>query len=332
MNDIGTVARGLRSIALGASGLLLLASVAQAQDAKGPVGPVEITVGSSAGGTPDVLMRNAAKILNEEKIVENPLLIVNRTGGSWTVASNWVLNKKGDPNTLMTIAQPMITTPIVQGQKNTFEALTPLGVFVQGDLMLVVQPDAPFNSLGDLVNAAKEKPRGISFAGANTGATDHMATGLLEKAAGVKLNYIPYDGGGAAQAAFLGGNVTAIFVTLEEGKQLIDGKKAKPLAILDSQRRSEPEFSAIPTAREQGVDFVWGQFWGLAGPPGLDPALATWWKEKLARLVASQQWKDFVKKSYFRSTLVEGDAAQAFVADQHKLYVSVLRDLGLSKQ
>lgn len=318
--------------AAGLSALLLLVGSAVAQDAKAPTGPIEITVGSSAGGTPDVLMRNAAKILNEQKIVENPIIVNNRTGGSWTVASNWVLNKSGDGNTLMTIAQPMITTPIVQGQPNTFEKLTPLGVFVEGDLMLVVQPDAPFKNLQDFIAAAKEKPMGIRFAGANTGATDHMATGLLGKTAGVKLNYIPYDGGGAAQAAFLGKNVEAIFVTLEEGKGLIDSGRAKPLAVLDDERRPEEAFKNIPTAKEQGVDFVWGQFWGLSGPPNMDPALAAWWKEKLRKLVATQAWKDFLARSYFKSDLVEGDAAQAYIADQHKQYVQVLRDLGMSKQ
>jgi putative tricarboxylic transport membrane protein len=310
---------------------LLAASAANAQ-AGGPVGPVEITVGSSAGGTPDILMRNAAKILNEQKIVENPLVVVNRTGGSWTVASNWVLGKGGDKNTLMALAQPMIATPIVQGTPNTFEKLNPISVFVQGELMLVVQPDSPFKSMADLVAAAKLKERGVRFAGAQTGGTDQMATGLLEKAAGVKLNYIPFDGGGAATAAFLGKNVEAIFLSLEEGNGLIQSGKAKPLAILSEKRRPEPAFKDIPTAKEQGVNLVWTQFWGISCPPDSDLALVAWWEDKIRKLVASPGWTSFLEKSHFTSEVKDSKTSMAFLKEQHGIYVSVLRDLGLSKQ
>ena len=68
---------------------------------KAPTGPIEITVGSSPGGTPDVIMRNVVKIMTEEKIVPNPVVVQNRTGGSWANAYNHVLGKKGDENTLL---------------------------------------------------------------------------------------------------------------------------------------------------------------------------------------------------------------------------------------
>lgn len=314
------------------AGLAAILALAPASAQEGPTGPVEITVGSSAGGTPDVLMRSAAKILNEEKIVENPLVVVNRTGGSWTVASNWVLGKAGDRNTLMAIAQPVITTPIVQGTANTFEKLSPISLFVQGELMLVVGPDAPFNSLADLVKTAKEKERGVRVAGAQTGGTDQMATGLLEKAAGVKLNYIPYDGGGSATAAFLGGNVEAIFLSLDEGLGLIEAGKAKPLALLSTKRRPEPQFKDIPTAREQGVDLVWGQFWGIAAPPNSDPALVAWWQDKIRKLVASPAWTSFLAKSYFTSEVMDPATSMEFLKEQHGIYLGLLRDFGLAKQ
>jgi putative tricarboxylic transport membrane protein len=308
---------------------MLMAAPAFAQ---APEGPIEITVGSSAGGTPDVLMRSAAKILNEEKIVENPIVVANRTGGSWTVAANYVLGKAGDKNTLMAIAQPVITTPIVQGMPNTFEKVSPISVFVQGELMLVVAPDSPFNSLADLVKKAKEKERGVRIAGAQTGGTDQMATALLEKAAGVKINYIPFDGGGAATAAFLGSNVEAIFLSLEEAASLIEGKKAKPLAILSEKRRSEDAFKDVPTAKEQGIDLVWGQFWGIACPPDSDPKLVAWWEDKIGKLVESPTWTNFLAKSYYTSNVKGSAESMKFLKEQHAIYLALLREFGLAKQ
>ena len=76
---------------------------------KAPKGPVEITVGSGPGGTPDVIMRNIVKIMTEEKIVTIPVVVQNRVGGSHSNAYNYVLGKKGDENLLLTLASPVFT-------------------------------------------------------------------------------------------------------------------------------------------------------------------------------------------------------------------------------
>jgi putative tricarboxylic transport membrane protein len=314
------------------AGALALPSGATAQtgDARVPKGPIEITVGTSPGGTPDVIMRRMAKILNEEKIIENPLVVTNRTGGSWTVSNNWVLGKKGDENTVYGVAQPVFTTPITQGQKPVYNQLTPIAMFIQGDLIICAQPNGPA-TLVDIVKAAKEKPRSVKLAGAQAGSTDHMVTGLIEKAGGVKFNYIPFDGGGAAQAAFLGGNVDLIVLTIDEMLPLKQSGKLKPVAILSEQRRSEPELKDIPTAKEQGLSVVWGQAWGLAAPPETDPALVKWWDDKIAKLVKTDGWKNFIKGTYRRSDYVDSSRVKQHFEQLHQEHLAVLKDLGLAK-
>ena len=166
-----------RKAILGASVIsAILLGGAQAIAQSAPTGPIEITSGTSPGGTPDVLMRRAAKILNDEKIITNPIVVQNRTGGSWTVAANWVLNKKGDPNTVLTIAQPIITTPITQGQPTTYDKITPIGMFIQGDLIIVAQPNSPAKNFKEFVDLAKQRERSVKVAGAQAGSTDHMVT------------------------------------------------------------------------------------------------------------------------------------------------------------
>lgn len=318
------------AVAAALSAAVALPTGAFAQE-RAPKGPIEITVGSSAGGTPDVLMRRVAKVLADERIVENPIVVVNRTGGSWTVASNWVLNKKGDENTLMTLAQPMLTTPIVQGQANVYDRLTPIAMFIQADLVVLVQPNHPANSLKELVEIAKQRPRSVKVAGANVGSTDSMATGLIEKAAGVKMNYVGFDGGGAAQAAFLGGNVDMVILNPDEALPHVKTGKGKILAILSAQRRTEPELKDIPTAKEQGFDVLWGQAWGLAGSPGLDAAIAKWWEGKIAQLAKTQAWADINKSNFLRSEVVTGPALKPWLDDYVRQHVSILQDLGIAK-
>src|SRR6202008_3597524 len=92
----------LRSLTACALSVLLAAPVGAQM--KAPKGPVEITVGSGPGGTPDVIMRNIVKIMTEEKIVTIPVVVQNRPGGSHSNAYNYVLGKKGDESVLLTLA------------------------------------------------------------------------------------------------------------------------------------------------------------------------------------------------------------------------------------
>jgi putative tricarboxylic transport membrane protein len=324
---------GLRRIAaasLGAS--LMWASVADAQEARAPSGPIEITVGSSAGGTPDVMMRRMVQVLNTTKIVTDPMVVVNRTGGSWMVASNWVLQRPGDENTYLAIAQPMLTTPITQGLPNTYEKLTPLSMFIQADLVIVVQPDSKANTLTELVTLAKERPRSVRQAGAQVGSTDYMVTGLLQKAGDIQINYVPFDGGGAAQTAFLGGNVDMLVLTVDEALPLVESKKAKIVAILNDERRTEPTLSGIPTAKEQGLDVVWGQAWGIAGTENLDPAIVAWWDDKLSKLVVTPEWKTMLADNFLRGEYTSSKDAKPQLEKIYQDHLTLMKDLGLSKQ
>ncbi|MCK0209715.1 tripartite tricarboxylate transporter substrate binding protein [Starkeya koreensis] len=312
-----------------ASGILPAGAV----EPRAPTGPIEVTVGTSAGGTPDVMMRRMAQVLQQTGIVkEPPIVVVNRTGGSWMVASNYVLGKAGDENTYLAIAQPMLTTPITQGLPNTFEKLTPLALFVQADLVVAVRPEFEAKSFKELVEIAKKKPRSVRQAGAQVGSTDYMVTGLIQKAGGVEINYIPFDGGGSAQTAFLGGNVDMIVLTIDEALPLQKAGKARILGVLNEKRRTDAELKDIPTAREQGFDVVWGQAWGLMGAANLDPAVVAWWDDKLGKMVQTPEWKKMIADNYLRSEYTDSAQTKVLLKKIYEDHLALLRTLGLSKQ
>jgi putative tricarboxylic transport membrane protein len=158
-----------------------------------------------------------------------------------------------------------------------------------------------------------------------------MVTGLVEKASGAKLNYVPFDGGGAAATAFLGGNVDMIVLPPSEALPLVKSNKAKVLAILSEKRRGEPEFKDVPTAKEQGYDIIWGQSWGLAGPPDMDPGLVKFWDDAIQKLVATDAWKAMVKEMFLRSEVVPASKAKEHFVELHNQHLAVLKDLGLAK-
>lgn len=308
-----------------------MAIPASAQDMRAPEGPIEFTVGSGAGGSPDVIMRTIAQIMNEEGIVENPIVIQNRSGAGHSNAYNHVLGLPGDENTLLTMASPVFTTPIVQGTPSVVDQVTPIASFIQSELVLLTTPDSPFNSLSDMVAAATAEPGRVRVAGGASGGNDHIATGLIETAAGITLTYIPHESGGAARATFLGGNVELHFATLAEGMEQIAAGTAKPLAILSEVRRTEDVYANVPTAKEQGVDVVYTQFWGVAGPADLDPAVAAWWADKFRKATETQTWQDGLKANMQLGQFYALDEAGDHFAREQETFRAVLKQVGLAK-
>lgn len=307
-----------------------LAASAHAQEMRAPEGPIEFTVGAGAGGSPDVIMRTIAQIMNEEGIVENPIVIQNRSGAGHSNAYNHVLGLPGDENTLLTMASPVFTTPIVQGTPSVVDQVTPIAGFIQSELVLLTTPDSPFNSLTDMVAAATAEPGRVRVAGGASGGNDHIATGLIESAAGITLTYIPHESGGAARATFLGGNVELHFATLAEGMEQIAAGTAKPLAILSEERRTEEAYANVPTAKEQGVDVVYTQFWGVAGPADLDPAVAAWWADKFRKATESQTWQDGLKANMQLGQFYALDEAGEYFKREQETFRTVLTKIGLA--
>lgn len=306
---------------------------ASAQDMKAPQGDIDLTIGAGAGSGPDLLSRKIADILNREGIVTNPIVVNNRTGGGWTVASNYVIDHAGDENLLFQMSPTVFATPIVQGVPNFYEQITPLAVLLRQDLLIMVKADSPFNSLKDVIEAAKKEEYSISMAGANVGSTDHIVTSLMEKAGGVKINFIPYDGGGGQiTAAILGGSVNMGVYPPDEVLSLIKSGEMKPLAILSEERSTAPDFKDVPTAKEQGYDILWDSPQSLGLPPKTDPALVAWWDDKIKKMVESETWKKMLADNYFRGTYVPASEAKAAMDQIYKRYLTVLTDLGLAKQ
>lgn len=320
------------------AGLLLLVlaphEAAQAEARAPKATSIEIVVGSQAGATPDIFMRKLAKALADEKLVTIPMVVTPRPGGAWTTASNYVLGKKGDEGVLLSIVPTVFTTPITQGRADVWDKLTPLAMLMRIELNVLVVPDKPWRTLKDLVDAGRKAERSVKMAGANVGSTDHIVTSLIEKAGGIRINFVPFDGGGGAiTSALLGGSVDAIVASVDETESLARGNKARALAILSAERRTDPPmFKDVPTAKETGVDVQWGQYYGIAAPPGLDQDVAAWWVDKLTRLQATKTWQDTLAEAAQKPDFSAGEAARTNMAAAHTRYKEVLGDVGLSKQ
>lgn len=320
------------TVAAMAAALCMSTSMSSAQEMRAPEGEIEITVGAGPGSGPDLTQRRIAKILNDEGIVSNPIVVQNRTGGSWTVSANYVIGQSGNENLLWGMSPTAFASPVVQGLQPWYEQITPLAVLIAADLLVTVKADSPYNTLTDLIEAAKKEDFSISVGGANVGSTDHIVTTQIEKAAGVKLNFIPYDGGGGQiTSSLLGGAIDMAVYPPDEALALIQSGQIKAIAILSEERHPSEEFKDVPTAKEQGVDFTWDSPQSLVLPPDSDPALVAWWDDKMQKLVQTDAWKQMLAENYFRDAYVPAAEAGAAMERLHERYKTILTELGLAK-
>jgi tripartite-type tricarboxylate transporter receptor subunit TctC len=135
--------------------------------------------------------------------------------------------------------------------------------------MFLVRSDAPWKSLKEFLDYAKKNPDMITVGNSGAGGGVHLIALAFEKTAGVKFNHIPFSGGGPSVTALLGGHINAVTVSPPEGIEHVKAGKLKIIALF-AEKRFEL-FPDVPTVKEQGVDFVMGQWRGLAAPKGTPP-------------------------------------------------------------
>src|SRR5687767_70541 len=233
------------------SAVLLSVSALGFAQGKYPTRTVEVVVPYAPGGGTDNLMRTITGIIDENKWSPQPFNVVNRAGGSGAIGFNYLINKKGDPH-VVAGATPMIVSGKIEGRLpgNHRDAMTVLMIVAIDELLLSVRSESPYKTVEDFVKAAKAKPGGLTIGGTATLTEDHIFTYLFEKAAGIKVKYVPFNSGGEVTAALMGGHIDAAVENPNEIVAQIEAKKAVNLAVAARKRLADaPE---VPTFAEIG--------------------------------------------------------------------------------
>jgi putative tricarboxylic transport membrane protein len=316
-------------------GLAVLAAAGApdaAAQARYPSRPIEVVVPFAPGGGTDNLMRMIVGIIDENRWSPVPINVVNRPGGSGAVGYTYLANKKGDPHVIGGAA-PTIITGKLEGRLpgNHRDVFTILMVVAIDELMLSVKSDSKYQSIEEFVRAAKDRPGQLTVAGTGTNSEDHIFTYLFEKAAGVKLKYVPFNSGGECTTALMGGHVDAGVMNPNEIVAQVEAGKAKNLAVAARKRlKDAPD---IPTFAEKGWEFYWEQMRGVVGPADMGPEAVRWWQETLKKVVATKKWQEqYIKRNLLTPTDWVGEEANRYLDSLNAKYEKALGDLGALKK
>ena len=202
-----------------------------------PSKPVEFVVQAAPGGGSDIMARTIASLVEAQKLSPVPFVVFNKPGGGSVVGTTYVAQQKGNPHVLATYHSGNLVAPITAGvEVATFKNLTLLAAVAIDEQVLVVRADSPFKSVKDVVAEAKKRPGTITVAGTATGQDDQICNRLFERAADIKLRYVPFNSGGEAMTALLGGHVELIWANPSEYAPQLEAKQVRLLAVAKEER------------------------------------------------------------------------------------------------
>ncbi|MBT4263381.1 MAG: tripartite tricarboxylate transporter substrate binding protein [Deltaproteobacteria bacterium] len=228
-----------------------------------PDRPITYQIPFNPGGQSDVEARRQQPRL--EKILGEKVIVQYKPGGGGSIG--WAKMVKQRPNGyfMSGINIPhIILQPLARGNAGyKTEQLVPVALFQATPIGLAVMKDSQFKSLSDLVAYAKKHKGAVTCAGSGTWSGHHIAYLQFQKAAGVKLTYVPYKGASPSVAAFLGRHVAALWANSNDLFQHRD--KIRVLAF--GTEKPFPPMPAVPTFKDQGYNILASIDRGVGVPP-----------------------------------------------------------------
>jgi tripartite-type tricarboxylate transporter receptor subunit TctC len=183
-----------------------------------------------------------------------------------------VTSSEPDGHTLLmgTFASAVNTTLVAKLPYDTHRDLAPVALIARAFNIVVVNPKSPYNSLADLIAAARAEPGKLSFGTYGTGTSAHLGGELFKSLAKVSMTAVPYKGSAPAITDLLGGQIQVMFTTVSSAAALIEAGQLRALAVTSADR--SPAFPQLPTVAEAGVPgYVLENWYGLFAP-GKTPA------------------------------------------------------------
>lgn len=220
-----------------------------------PERPIMMMVSYGAGGATDFQARIVTMTAGNEDALGMPIAIINKPGAGGRVGWNWFASQaEADGYTLAAYNIPhFIAQSIKGGVDYSADSFEPIANWGADPAVFVVAADSPFNSMADVVAYATQNPGKLTFSGAGLFVGHHIAALQIEKAAGVKMAYIPTKGGGAAaMKAVIAGDVLGGVNNLSDAFRAREAGNVKILGVADLERSTF--LPDVPTMMEQGLD------------------------------------------------------------------------------
>jgi len=248
--------------------LVLALAAAGAAAQPYPAKPIRVVVPNPAGGFYDLIARTVGQKVGES--VGQPMVVENRVGAGGSVGTEFTARAAPDGYTVMVGGiGPHGIAPSLYAKLpyDPVKDFAPIILVAMTPNILVVHPSSPFQSVQDIVAAARKTPGGVSYASNGNGTSQHLSAEMFATTMGLKFNHVPFKGSAPAITAMLGGQVDFAFAVAPDALAHVKAGKLRALAVTGAKRAAPlPE---VPTMAEAGVPGYEATAWfGYLAPAG----------------------------------------------------------------
>jgi tripartite-type tricarboxylate transporter receptor subunit TctC len=315
------------SVCLLALHFLSLTAHAQQAESKFPSHPITFINPVPAGAASDLCFRMISK--EAEKFLGQPIVVVNKPGGSFTVGIAAIASSKPDGYTIGYAGHPgMFVPPLTE--KIPYHPVNDLREIMQFGIMniaITVKGNSSFESWKDIVAYARQNPKKLTYGSAGVGSFGHLALEQIARKEKVQFTHIPFKGSPETQAALLGSHI--MVGTGDFNYPLIESGEIR-LILLVAEKRS-PYYPNIPILKDLGYDIPAPTFLNIAGPKGLPDEIVKKLDDAFSRAMKEPAFIKGMKDFRFTIFYRNGKELDEYVASNYDAFAKLLKEQGLIK-
>jgi putative tricarboxylic transport membrane protein len=310
------------------AGLTMATSDATSAEIAYPHDTVTLVTHSSAGGGTDVFLREMIKHLGA--IIDADFVVENVTGGSGAKAMALLATSPADGSILYGTTPTFINTSILSDVEYTYEDMEPLvNVFLDPQIVYT-RGDSPFNSLAEVVEAAKANPGQQRWGVSTPGSLDRQVMEKMKALTETDVIIATHEGGGDLLINVLNGTLDVGVGEIQELVGQIEAGEIKLLATYTDERLET--FPDVQTAREQGIDLVVDKFRGLAGPKGLPEDVIAAWEEAIPLLLEDPDFKAYYQEGSLVPAFMSHDEYAQFISNFAGEQEAFMKEYGITEE
>jgi tripartite-type tricarboxylate transporter receptor subunit TctC len=308
--------RALLSTGIVAAAALTVLGAPGAARAWEPTKPIEFVVPAGTGGGADQMARFIQGVAAKHNLTKQPIVVVNKGGGAGAEGFLDVKNDKGNPHKIIITLSNLFTTPLATAVPFNWRDMTPVSMMALDQFVLWVNADSPYKTAKEYFDAVKAgNPNQFKMAGTGSKQEDQIITVAFEKAAGKKMTYVPFRGGGDVAVQLVGNHVNSTVNNPIEAESHWRAGKLRPLCVFDKERMpykdkltATQSWNDIPTCASQGIPVEYTMLRGIFMAPGVTPEQTKYYVDLMTKVRGLPEWKDFMSKGAFNQTTMSGQA------------------------
>jgi putative tricarboxylic transport membrane protein len=296
---------------------------------------IEMVVPSAPGGGNDRLLRIIQKTMQERKLAEVPITIVNKPGAGQVVGVGYMNQQPADGHHIGIVSVSFMTNYITGRSPIGHNDLTPIAHLFGEYVGFAVRPDSKIRTGGDLLAMLKADPGSISasMSGGGAGNHNHLALATVTAAVGGdirKLKTVAYPSGRDATMALLGAHVDLAVAPAATLLPQVQSGQLRLIAITAPKRLDGP-FAKVPTWTELGAKAIVSNWRVIAAPRGTGAQPVEYWEDVIARVVETEEWKRMLEDDALTSHFMRSAETRSYLNAQHDELRGLLTALGLTK-